>query len=160
MKQVKHCLWYLPVRRPSAEETERPLIASPHPLQLPFAVVGRRAGAFSGDACDLGNGERRPPWIAGSIGDSGASIYGSSFGAGCRPRAYCLSRAGDILASRGFIDSIEDCKSAISESIFVDLEGCGRVRAATGDLPALADRGGLEVELALLALLEPDVFED
>ena len=33
-------------------------------------------------------------------------------------------------------------------------DGCRR------DRPGLADRGGLEVELALLALLEPDAFED
>jgi hypothetical protein len=58
------------------------------------------------------------------------------------------------LTSVGFSEAIEDCRSAINPSTFDISDGrrCG--------CPGPADRGGLEVELALLALLEPDAFED
>ena len=58
------------------------------------------------------------------------------------------------MTSLGFSEAIEDCKSAINTSTFEAADG------RRLDCPGPADRGGLEVELALLALLEPDAFED
>jgi hypothetical protein len=133
------------------------LIGSPQPLQSPFAVVGRRRGLFSDalprrSALRDGEGERRPPWIAGSMGDSGESHAGLTDGGS--PRAYCFCRGGDALTSLGFSCAIEDCKSAINTSTFEVSEGWRR------ECLGPVDWGGLEVELALLALLEPDAFED
>jgi hypothetical protein len=136
------------------------LIGSPHPLQFPFAVVGRRTGLFSGavhgrSVLRDGDGDRRPPWIAGSMGDSGESMNGSSFEGGWSPRAYCLFLGGDdVLTALGFSSAIDDSKLAINTSTFVVSDGC------RSDRPAPVDRGGLEVELALLASLYSDAFED
>lgn len=58
------------------------MIGSPQPLQSPFAVVGRRTGLFSDavrgrSALRDGDGDRRPLWIAGSMGDSGEGMNGA-----------------------------------------------------------------------------------
>lgn len=94
-----------------------------------------------------GDGDRRPRWIAGSMGDSGESMKGSSFGRGWSSRAYCLFLGGDVLTSLGFSSAIDDSRSVINRSTLVVSDGCRR------DRPAPVDRGGLEVELALLASL-------
>jgi hypothetical protein len=58
------------------------------------------------------------------------------------------------LVSLGLSCAIEDCRSSIITSTFDVSDGWRR------ECPGPVDWGGLEVELALLALLEPDAFED
>lgn len=102
-----------------------------------------------------GRGDRRPPWIAGSMGDSGETMAVLRPCGGARDRAYCsLTFGGDELEgnSRGCRSAIDDSKSAIKTSIWLVSEGCR--------LERVADLGGLDRELALLCSLNPEPSDD
>jgi hypothetical protein len=172
--QTKQCLWYRPVNLPSAEEIDLPLIGSLHPLQFPFDEAGRRSELlreYSGLDGLSGAGDKRPCWIAGSIGDSGANIMFFKIGGGANGLANCsLLFVGDTFKAgppdwrflggdRGRAFSFcGDMDKVVSRSAIKLSTGL------TSSISPLIDRGGLrgglERELAWLASLNPEVSED
>lgn len=90
-------------------------------LQSPLAVVGRRRISVGG-VLRLGKGERLPPFIAGSMGDSGESIEGAS---GLDGRVANCSRGGG--GSLFEVSSvIVDSRSLMTLSKFEISEGLRR----------------------------------
>jgi hypothetical protein len=118
-------------------------MGSPQPLQLPLAVDGRRGGGLLAGVFDRGGmGERRPPRIAGSIGDSGESINGSSGRIGfanCSLGECCELSTG----SDAFMSSINLSMFDVSDSFLWSL-----------------GFGGLDRELAMLFSLYAEASED
>ena len=166
--QAKHSLWYRPVKRPSAEEMDLPLIALPHPLQLPFPLPGRRVeSGFGGESFAglvkiwgrggfRGAGASRPPLKAGSIGDSGARKVGPTSRGCVIARANCSwgFLGGEFAPiSLGCRSAIDVCTSDMRSSNMVVSE------SFLGE-PGLAEVGGLDRELALLFSLYPDPSDD
>lgn len=155
--QTKHSLWYLPVSRPSAEETDLPVMGSLHPLQLPLFVVRRRTGFSPGldgvwDRVGLRRGGgTRPSGIVGFGGGPIESGEGSRF----PPCARALFRGGEdegpSLTRRSVID---DWISTMGLSVFSEDALLHGARSGA------AERGGLERELARLTWLEPEASED
>ena len=158
-------------------------MASPQPLQFPFAVAGRGArgggerlrvvesGVAEGigdlllgsrcGGCDrlgffAGIGERRPLIIDGSMGDSGDASSGPNLGIasnGSGRNALCLGGEICLSGSRGCRSAIEACRSAINESTWLVSDGLRRDELEP-------DRGGLDLELDLLCWLYPEVLDD
>lgn len=85
---TKHALWYLPVRRPSADEMLLPVMARPHALQSPRWAPGSRDPLRDGGAA---RGE------GGEVPIRRLSILGRCWRAG--PKS-CCSCCGDE-AKRG-----------------------------------------------------------
>lgn len=147
-------------------------MASPQPLQFPLRDVGRRFGGCISGSAGIGGAEGAcirlarvtisPSWMAGSIGDSGASRAGSTLGGasglvnrgrlklGGLVKVCVCGEAGFL----GDIFSIDVAMSSIRLSIFVAFDGF---------LPfstEISDVGGLDLELPVLTEPYPEPFDD